>query len=209
MAQYQFIIILLILIATFGITFYKSYFSESAKSAVTKRDIEEITKKVESVKLDFTKEIEHLKVELSFNNTIKQTLYNDKKEAVIKLYEAVHLYFETIDQHLIGSVEYGEEKLEEAEDEIEKYELALTLAEHKAELYIEDESFFKAFDVYAREIDKLERLTMKLLVDIDTNDSEATVLYNSAFNASKPIRRNIDQLCGDFRAACISHISKP
>lgn len=60
----QFVIILLTLIIGFGTIYYKGYFTEWGKNTATKKDIQEITSKVEAVKIEFTKEIEYLRCKL-------------------------------------------------------------------------------------------------------------------------------------------------
>lgn len=219
MGMTQFIIILLVLVVGFTMNFYKAYFSELGKNSATKKDIQEITNQVEAVKIGFTKEIEHLRGDLLFKNTIKGIMYTDKKEAVTKLYEAIHLWYETIDNHLISAIEYNQEKLDAAEQEIEKYEFNISIAESKAELYIHDDSFFELLDTYWKKITELEKLTMSLLIEYGhilnwefpsekAQYETKKKAHDNSFEKSKPIRNEINITWLDFRDECFKKLSE-
>lgn len=220
MTWIQFIIILLVLIIGFAKIYFKGYFSEWGKNAATKKDIEEITNKVEAVKITFTKEIEHLRGDLLFKNTIKGMMYADKKDSIIKLYESIHLWFETIENHLVSGLEYDKNKIIAAEQEIEKYEFNVSIAESKAELYITDEKFFDLVHSYWESIDKLETLVLHQLIEYDKLHNQMFQYQNDKYEAQKKIHREtfeksrmlrdeIHSKWPDFRDACFKKISSP
>lgn len=61
--------VLLIMIASAAAAFFGAYLKEKAKSTATKEDIEEITRKIESVKIEFgrNKDIESIKYNLRYD----------------------------------------------------------------------------------------------------------------------------------------------
>lgn len=224
--QYQnYLVVGIVIICFIGGTVLFRYFVsksiEQAKSDVTKKDISEITDKVEAIKTQFIKEVEHLRSELLFKNTINSLLYADKKEAIIKLYEAVNLWFETIEHHLIDCIEYTNEQFLKAESEIDELERGVTKAESKAELYIADEKLFDTLDKYWHAIHKLGVLTTLLLIDINTNDKDLLFQneteemmykkpkYNEALKKSKPLSDEINNIWTEFRDQCFKHIKNP
>ena len=76
----------------------KGFFSEKGKNLATKQDIQEITEKIESVKLEYSKKSEQNKYELDMNNQLfnalntlqysLRTINNDQTEAGIKKFWA-------------------------------------------------------------------------------------------------------------------------
>lgn len=217
------IFIVLFIIAVLWFKHLISKVSEQAKSDVTKKDIEEITHKVESVKKEFTKEIELLKTDLLFKNTVKGIIYNDRKQVVIKLYESYQLWHTTIENHLISCRGYTKAQIIEAEKEIEKCEFAVGLAETNAELYILNENFFQLSDKYYKAVSELEDLVLHFMIFLskeinihyfDINDAKEADLrikqrFDSDYEKSKTISANISNLWFDFRNACFKIISTP
>jgi cell division protein FtsB len=91
-------IILDLILILLGLYFVllKSFFSEKGKNLATKQDIQEITEKIESVKLEYTKKSEQNKYELDLNNQLfnalntlqnfLRTINNNHSEAGIKAF---------------------------------------------------------------------------------------------------------------------------
>jgi hypothetical protein len=63
--------------------FLPSYVQEKGKNLATKQDIEEITRKVESVKIDFSKDLEFIKSDLQFQNQSLFSIKSAEREALI------------------------------------------------------------------------------------------------------------------------------
>jgi len=81
--------ILTSLTAALGIylAFFKSYFTEKGKNLATKEDTAELTRLVESVKMNFTKDAEHLKSDLKLLTDVKGLLATEERKAIVDLNE--------------------------------------------------------------------------------------------------------------------------
>lgn len=132
----------LILIGGLYLAFFKSYFTEKGKNLATREDIEEITKKVEAIKVEFIKETERLKFELQFETQVNLGYHNDMKAAVIQLYEVYSLWLTTVSEAQDNSIEHSSKQLNEGINELSAVYTKFLLAEAKAELYISEDSFF-------------------------------------------------------------------
>ncbi len=84
---------LITLLALGGIILFKkyvfSYSSEKGKNLATKEDIEIITRKVESTKIEYVAEIERLKVELALHSRKNDILFDEKIRVFKKLQETL------------------------------------------------------------------------------------------------------------------------
>jgi hypothetical protein len=67
-------------------TYFQSYLSETAKSNVQKRDIEELTQKVESIKAIYSKENELIKYQLNQLLALKGQHRNEERNALMKFH---------------------------------------------------------------------------------------------------------------------------
>jgi hypothetical protein len=86
----------LLLILGLYIIFFKSYASEKGKNAATKEDVAEITQRVEVIKSTFIAETEKLKGELLVQSQMKIVFHNDKRKAILNLYESFHMWYNQI-----------------------------------------------------------------------------------------------------------------
>lgn len=162
------------LLTVFGFVYGKSYFettwakiaeiekarklayeSEIGKIEATKKSIEELTRKVESVKAEFVREIEQLKSNLQFENSVRSTIYNERKQSIIGLYESLHLWFETVDNYLIDCIEFNDGDTFPAIEVCKKYYFNTIIARAKAELYLVNEEYFELLDALTGHIDQL------------------------------------------------------
>lgn len=95
MALIQYSIIIIIQLITpiilgFWLKSYlPSYFSQKGKNLANKEDIEELTTKIESVKKDFTKDLESFKNKLSFEREYKIKHKIEERDAIFKFWESI------------------------------------------------------------------------------------------------------------------------
>ena len=98
----QSLIQILLLIAAIYLAFFKSYLTEKGKSAALKEDIQELTREVETVKDEFTREQEILKTDLQWilNNEISYR--SEERTALINFHGIVNEWL-----YSISEVGYG------------------------------------------------------------------------------------------------------
>lgn len=103
----------LLLIVFFFLTkiYLQSYVSESAKSNIQKRDIEELTEKVESVKAIYTKENELIKYQLNQLLSLKEQHRNEERNALMK-FHATYIHWIYLLQG-VNLVDYNSSNLDE------------------------------------------------------------------------------------------------
>ncbi len=76
---------IVILIGLGYIAFFKSYFTEKGKNLASKEDLKELTEKVESVKIEFNKELEKFKLSLVIDLEKKRPFIEDEAKSIIEL----------------------------------------------------------------------------------------------------------------------------
>ncbi len=98
--------------------FLLSYLKEKGRNLARKEDIEEITKKIESVKAQYTESIEKLKADLSIRNEQQLRIIEKRNGSLLKLYEdcckliseKIHpAYFLTKQYQTLSSVQISNE----------------------------------------------------------------------------------------------------
>jgi hypothetical protein len=118
---------------------FKSYFTEKGKNLATKEDVEDITKKVESIKTEFIKETEKLKHELQFENQIKISFTNDLKNSIVEVYDDYNNWHNIIYNSFLDSLDFSLKHIDKADMEMDKAYLKFETAVSKLELYIKND----------------------------------------------------------------------
>ena len=115
--------------------FLFSYSSEKGKNLATKEDIEEITRKVETIKVEYIAEIEKLKVDLSVLSR-KHDILLDEKIRVFKKVQKRLVEFKKYCEAALGSFDQRGEfhpNLEALSEDIDKASLQHITALHEIE----------------------------------------------------------------------------
>ena len=86
---------LIIIVIGLYLIFFKSYFSEKGKNLATTEDIGAITKIVESIKQDYSSQIEKIKVELSLVSKTYEVIYDDERKAIIEFMGTITEFYES------------------------------------------------------------------------------------------------------------------
>ncbi len=69
--------------------YYPSYFTQKGKNLADKEDISELTIKIESVKKEFTKDLESFKTKLSYDREYKLKQKIEERDAIYKFWESI------------------------------------------------------------------------------------------------------------------------
>ncbi len=129
-----------IIIIGLYMAFFKSYFQEKGKNLATLEDIEEITEKVESIKTDFVRETEKLKLDLQYNNQVRFSLKSQELNSLVDFYEKYYLWLNVIlDVYFSSYDETNYEKIKNIETNLNDNYFKFLLAEAKMELFILNE----------------------------------------------------------------------
>jgi hypothetical protein len=146
MADWNLPILILQLLTVVGVVyllFVKAYIKERAKILATKQDLEEVTKKVESIKID-----------LQFQNQINSTIYNDLRDAIINLYADFNSWFNFVSKVGINAMFLQLEDIDRTEKEMEEYYTKFRVQQKRASLFIEEpELLAKYKEIELRMID--------------------------------------------------------
>lgn len=160
------------------IVFLKSYFTEKGKNLATKEDIEDITKKVESIRTEFIKETEKLKIDLQFENHVKISFNIDMKNCVIQTFENYHLWLNLIMDAHSNSLDFSSKKLKFSEEKIEETYSKFLMSESKLLLYEKDMSFFELLtDIKVKTLE-LQSVVEKYLIEVESIIEEEEHLEN-------------------------------
>jgi len=140
----QIIIEIILVIIGLYLAFFKSYFQEKGKNLATSEDIEEITKKVESIKTDFIRETEKLKLDLQYSNQVRFSIKTEEIKCLFDYYEKYCLWLNILLEFYFGNFnEDNPELLKNSQNVINDANFKLLLAEAKAELLIDNPALFK------------------------------------------------------------------
>lgn len=69
--------------------YYPAYFTQKGKNLADKEDISELTVKIESVKKEFTKDLESFKTKLSYDREYKLKQKIEERDAIYKFWESI------------------------------------------------------------------------------------------------------------------------
>lgn len=136
---------ILLLVAAFYLAFFKSYLTEKGKSAALKEDLQDLTREVESVKNEFTREQEVLKTDLQriLNNEISYR--NEERCALINFHGIINEWLYSILE--VGFGNYNKtnvNQLIEVRQRNASFYSKAGIAKSKIVLLIEDKELVKA-----------------------------------------------------------------
>lgn len=140
----ELIIQILLLIAAVYLAFFKSYLTEKGKSAALKEDLQGLTREVESVKNEFTREQEILKTDLQriLNNEISYR--NEERSALINYHGIINEWLYSILE--VGYGNYNKsnvDQLIEIRQRNASFYSKAGIAKAKIELLVEEKKLVK------------------------------------------------------------------
>jgi hypothetical protein len=204
----------------------KSYFQKKGENLATKEVIAFITKEVETVKND-----------LLYKSQIRTTMYRDKRQAVIKTYEAFSLWYHKADHTLMNSIGFELDQPIKAIKENEEAYYQAIIAEAKMELYINDDEllqasmnvkskihdFLKPVELYFVALNGCIRVLDNALPDGGESDpikrqailknaeklsEQKGQLYSQTVSSAHTVKMEINDLMRTYRAICFKIISE-
>lgn len=126
-------------------SFFSSYFQEKAKNLATKQDIGEITKEVEQVKIEFTKEVELVRADIQFVNTAKINVKSAERDALLEVNLKYSAWLATMMNLSIANLNPNNFMIvNEMYSEVKRAHLEYDLAEAKLHLFHTDEQLLRA-----------------------------------------------------------------
>ncbi len=138
--------------------FWKSYLTEKGKNLATKKDIEEITKKIETVKN-----------EISFHSQRKHEYINDKKKAALDFLNSVSIWLDFTLRPLetIYNNPTNEKLLRNLISDLKKQGGNATTCYWNLFVYFDNENFNKIVDEFYNNCLVLHNLTNTMLINIE------------------------------------------
>ncbi|MBE7689053.1 hypothetical protein F6A46_12560 [Tenacibaculum finnmarkense genomovar ulcerans] len=88
--QIQILVEIIILLSTLYLIFFKNYFKKKGENLATKEDIGDITQKVESVKIEYQKNLEEIKSQLNIVNKKNEILLNEKVRTFLEIQKKIN-----------------------------------------------------------------------------------------------------------------------
>jgi len=141
----ELVIQILLLIAVVYLAFFKSYLTEKGKSAALKEDLQGLTREVESVKNEFTREQEILKTDLQriLNNEISYR--NEERSALINYHGIINEWLYSILEVGFGNYNKSNvDQLIEVRQRNASYYSKAGIAKAKIELLVEEKELVHA-----------------------------------------------------------------
>ncbi len=135
----QILIDLFILAATLYLIFFKSYLTEKGKSAALKEDLNEITREVESIKHEFSREHEILKTDFQRILNYEVSYRSEERNALIQFHGTISEWLYSILE--VSYSTYGRTSLDSllsVRKSISSYYAKAGIAKSKVELLVED-----------------------------------------------------------------------
>ena len=109
------------------------------ENLATKKDIEEITTKVESIKTEFIRETEKLKIEMQFDNHFKMSFNNQIRESVLNVYDSYFIWQNKIVSIQSNGNDLDEKTILDIINEMSVVYFNFYGSKARVELYIQDE----------------------------------------------------------------------
>lgn len=132
---------ILLLVAAVYLAFFKSYLTEKGRSAAMKEDLDDITRKVESIKNEFTREQEILKKDLQRILTNEVSYRAEERNALIQFHGTISEWLFSILEVTYGN--YSRTNIDSlliVRNSISKYYAKAGIAQSKVELLVEDKN---------------------------------------------------------------------
>lgn len=186
----QFIQIALLFISVY-LAFFKSYLSEKGKSAALKEDLHDLTKEVESVKNEFTKEQEILKTDLQrlLNNEISYR--NEERNALINFYAIINEWRFSILEIRFGDYDKTNiNTLKELRQSISTYFSKAGIAKSKIELLVEDYKLIDAANQLYIQSLSFQHWTNSKLFELQLHNERIKTLSEQFLVIIKDIEKN-------------------
>lgn len=197
-----------------------SYFSQKGKNLATKQDVEEITKKVESVKSEFNKDLEFIKSDLSYINQNKFTIKSIERDILFELIENYGKWINTIKNvsFIQLTVHNFKDLLNNYFEEMRIKRMSCENSEFKFNLFIDDNNFFQIQKNCKVEVLKLELITKQIINEIfyeyekEFNENEKyekeIISYEQLFEFKKQNFLNIKEIIEKFHSQSIEQLKE-
>jgi len=128
MADVSFVAIIINLLLVFYALYLRSYFQEKGKNLATKQDIEEITRKVETIKTD-----------LDLSKDLTLSFVNEQRQVIMDFYNRIVIALAHMGPNMYENIELNDDKiLTEIRSNLNEAYYQYTLAEGKLELLIDN-----------------------------------------------------------------------
>src|ERR1700741_536710 len=189
----QIIIEIAILFTALYLAFFKSYLTEKGKRAAMKEDIELVTREVESIKNEFTKDQEILKTDLQriLNNEVSYR--NEERNALIQFHGMINEWVYAILD--IKCAEYDRTSINALVNDrnrIAKYFAKAGISKSKVELLVEDENIIKASSDYYLEALKFHHWSDSKYLHIQQNLESQKRVVDQFLIINNQVTRNRD-----------------
>jgi hypothetical protein len=135
---------ILILAVGVYLAFFKSYFSEKGKSLALKQDIEDLTRQVEAVKNEFTKEQEFLKKDLQRALSNEVSYRDEERNALIQFHGKINEWMYSILE--VGFSNYNKSNIDsliETRKRNASFYATTGVTKSKVDLLVEDKQLIK------------------------------------------------------------------
>lgn len=140
------------------ILYWRSYINEKGKNRAIKKDIEEITKKIETIKN-----------ETSINALLKQDYFNDKKKSALNFLDSISiwtdLYLRPLDYIVNNHTDVN--LIKQLISDLKKHGAEANTAYWKLKIYYEDADFLSISDKLFNSCKKIHNLTNYLLIQLE------------------------------------------
>ena len=156
------IIEIIILCIGFYLAFLKSYFSEKGKQLAIKEDIEEITKKVESIKSDFQRENDEIKSKVQHILSIHESHRTEERNVLLDFYRKYNDWLYSLLEINYGNFNRGNiPDLIKTRADIDRHYRITNVAQSLTRLLVKDEDIVSLSNKLTHEL-----LVFKNWIDI-------------------------------------------
>ncbi|MCK7556549.1 hypothetical protein MKQ70_16605 [Chitinophaga sedimenti] len=174
----DFLTIFLLNLAALIVMYYRAFLSEKAKNKATKEDIKDITLEIEEAKSEFvernkaiettfSKQIEELKAQLSYQNQAKMAIQNEKRNAFISLDKTMsELLFSIMRVSTSGYGLSNFENLSEISAKIDEKHYLYDIAESHLYIFYKNEEFILLSNEIGKLMAELQGIADRYIIDI-------------------------------------------
>lgn len=165
--------------------FLPSYFNEKGKNLATKEDIDEITERVEKIKSEFVKDIEHIKADLSYINQNKFSIKASERDALIEMnnkYSEWLNYLMNVSFTDINASNYT--KLNDYFQDIREKKLSFDIAQDNLHLFLHDQDLMEKKGLCVSETITLEYIVKQTIICFIEHYNARKIYFQGLTNLS-------------------------
>lgn len=149
-----------------------SYFKKKGENYAQSQDIEELTRKIDTIKQDFIERTEYLKAQLDFSTKLQISHIDEERNAIMNYLRAFTNYYSICNDSTLGGMnDYNNNELAAYRLNLDSSFNQTRITKAILKVFIEDDDFYELSGKITKELLRLELALKHLLVELELNNT--------------------------------------